>query len=72
MNDERIDRRPPLHREDPRDGRGLSGDRSQAVDRLGRECDQPAVLQYLRRQIECGGIGIGGIDDQDARGSRTR
>ena len=71
VNDERVDRGPSLGREDPRDRRGLRGDRSQAVDRLGRECDQPAALQDLRRQIERGGIGIGGVDDDDAR-SRQR
>ena len=40
VDDQRIDRRPSLGREDPRDGRGIGGDGPQAVDGLGREGDQ--------------------------------
>ena len=43
VDDQRVDRGPSLGREDPRDGRGVGGDRPQAVDRLGRERDQPAA-----------------------------
>ena len=48
---------------------GLVAIGSQAVDRLGREGDQPAALQDLRRQIERGGIGLVRVDDDDARGA---
>src|SRR5205807_2580779 len=46
-NDQRIGRRPPLGREDASDCAGARGIGAEAVDGLGRECDQAAAAQDL-------------------------
>ena len=74
MDDHAVDRRPSLGREDPRDRRGLGGDRPQAVDRLGRERDQPALSQDLAPpgRVRPGRAGRGRRRGHEWRGCLTR
>ena len=67
MDDQRIDRGPPLDRKDPRHGFGSGGDGPQAVDRFGREGDQPATMQHASSKIERSGVRPGGVDHEHAR-----
>ena len=60
MNDQRIDGRAALGREDSRDRRGVGGDGPQAVHRLGREGNQTPAGQDARGLVEHGGIGRSG------------
>ena len=69
MNDHGVDRGPFLGREDPRDRLRVGGDCSQTVNRLGRERDQPASSQYLRRRVECGRVRLVGVHDDDTSGA---
>ena len=49
MRDQRIERRPALGGVEPRDRRAVGGVGAEAVDRLGRERDQPAGGEAARR-----------------------
>ena len=68
VDDQRIDGGPSLGREDPRDGLLVGGDGPEAVDGLGGEGDQPARRRIRAACVERGGIGIVGVDHQDASG----
>ena len=69
VNDHRVDRRPFLGREDSRDRRGIGGDRTQAVDRLGRERDQPALSAGSPPpRSSAVGSGWSGVDDDETGG----
>jgi hypothetical protein len=56
MRDQRMRRGPPLCREDPREGGRVERPRSQPVDRLGRECDEPSAPEDRYRTLDLGNI----------------
>ena len=57
MHDQGIETRPALGGEDAGHRLAVCGVRAQAINRLGRESDQRAVAQQLRRAADGGGIG---------------
>src|ERR1035437_7757199 len=54
VDDERALARPPFHREDARHGSGIEGIGAQTVDRFGRERDDHAAANKLRRTPQIG------------------
>src|SRR6185437_3103063 len=55
MDDERVELRPLLRRENPGDGLVVGGVGAEAIDGLGRERDKLARAQQLGRAVEIGG-----------------
>jgi hypothetical protein len=57
VDDQRIEARPPLDFEDARHRLGVEGKRSQAIDSLGWESNEPPGAQHLRRTMNVCGFG---------------
>ena len=57
MHDQRIELWPPLGGEDRGDSLAVGRVGTEAIDRLGRECDQTAVAQNRGRAFDCARVG---------------
>ena len=57
MHDQGVEAGPALGLEYPGDGEVVGGIGAEAIDRLGREGDQPAAMQDFRGARKAGGIG---------------
>ena len=58
MRDQRIEARAALGGIEPRDRRAVGGVGAEAVDRLGRERDQPALAQHARGRRDRVAVGV--------------
>ena len=73
VDDQRVDRGPPLGLEDPGDGLGVGGVGAQAVDGLGGEGDEAPLASRPRRpRPGSGRVGIMRIDGDECAWSWPR